>query len=72
MSKQLSLFEVRPTLRVLQPDRPLMSEETLLKWKSQIFQYQQKTLKTEQPQQTSLFDTPKSHCDTNSIDPFEL
>ncbi len=72
MSKQLSLFEVRPTLRVLQPDQPLMSEETLLKWKSRIFQYQQKTLKTEQPQQTSLFDAPKSHCDTNLISPFEL
>ncbi len=72
MSKQLSLFEVRPTLRVLQPDKPLMSKETLLKWKSRIFNYQQKTLKTEQPQQTSLFEVPTSHCDTNLINPFEL
>ena len=72
VSKQLSLFEVSPTLRVLQPDKTSMSQQALLKWKSRIFNYQQKTLKTEQPEQTSLFDVPPSHCDTNLINPFKL
>ena len=71
MSKQLNLFNLRPTYRVEQ-SKELMSKEALLKWKSKIFKYQQRTLNTELPQQTSLFDAPKSHCDTDLINPFEL
>ena len=71
MSEQLNLFNLRPAYRVEQP-KELMSKEALLKWKSRIFKYQQRTLNTESPQQTSLFDAPKSHCDTDLINPFEL
>ena len=71
MSKQLSLFNVQPALRVEQP-RKLMSKQALLNWKSKIFNYQQRKSQTENPQQTSLFDTVPSHCNLNSINPFEL
>ncbi|WP_036487156.1 hypothetical protein [Myxosarcina sp. GI1] len=69
--QQLSLFNVRPAYRVEQPQK-LMSKEALLKWKSKIFEHQQHTLNTEPPQQTSLFDAPLAHCDSDSINPFEL
>ena len=71
MSEQLNLFNLRPAYRVEQ-SKELMSKETLLKWKSRIFEHQQRTLNTEPPQQTSLFDAPKSHCDTDLINPFGL
>ncbi len=71
MSKQLSLFEVRPGLRVEQTPK-LMSQDALQRWKSKIFNYQQRTLQTEPPQQTNLFDTAPTHCDVDTINPFEL
>ena len=49
-----------------------MSKEALLKWKDRIFEYQQRTLNIEPPQQTSLFDPPRSHCDSDAINPFKL
>lgn len=49
-----------------------MSKEALLKWKSKIFKHQQHILNTPPPQQTSLFDAPKAHCDSDLINPFEL
>lgn len=49
-----------------------MSKEALLKWKSAIFKYQQRASTIRTPQQTSLFDLPKSHCDSEAIDPFKL
>ncbi len=69
--KQLSLFNLRAAYRVEQP-KELMSKKALLKWKSRIFKHQQRTLNTEPPQQTSLFEPPRSHCDTDLINPFEL
>lgn len=71
MSKQLKLFETRTPYRVEQPKK-LMSKEALLQWKARIFDYQQHILKTESPKQTCLFDPPKSHCDSNAINPFQL
>ncbi|WP_019506087.1 hypothetical protein [Pleurocapsa sp. PCC 7319] len=71
MTKQLKLFEASTPYRVEQPKK-LMPKEALLKWKSRIFNYQQRILKTEPPKQTSLFDAPKSHCDSDTINPFEL
>jgi hypothetical protein len=70
VSEQL-LFNIRPAYRVEQP-KELMSFEALLKWKSRIFEHQQRTLNTPTPQQTSLFEPPRSHCDTDLINPFEL
>ncbi|MDJ0593652.1 MAG: hypothetical protein QNJ72_27345 [Pleurocapsa sp. MO_226.B13] len=49
-----------------------MSFDALLKWKARIFKHQQRTLNTEPPQQTSLFEPPRSHCDSDAINPFEL
>ncbi|MGV2831972.1 hypothetical protein [Myxosarcina sp. GI1(2024)] len=69
--RQLSLFDIRPAYRVEQPQK-LMGKDALLKWKSKIFNYQQQTLQMRSPQQTSLFDTPKIHCQSDSINPFEL
>ena len=71
VSEQLTLFNVQPSLRVEQPKK-LMSKDAVLKWKLKIFDYQQRTLQTESPKQTSLFDAPKSHCDSDSINPFKL
>ena len=71
MSEQLELFNIRPAYRVEQPQK-FMSKEALLKWKSRIFKHQQRTLNTPTPQQTSLFEPPRSHCDSDAINPFEL
>ena len=71
MSKQLKLFEARAAYRVEQPKK-VMSKEALLKWKIRIFNYQQRTLTAQPPQQTSLFEPPISHCDSSAIDPFGL
>ena len=71
VSEQLELFNIRPAYRVEQPKK-LMSKEALRKWKVRIFEYQQRTLNTEPPQQTSLFEPPRSHCDSDLINPFAL
>lgn len=71
MSKQLKLFEARSAYRVEQPKK-VMSQEALQSWKSRIFTYQQRTLATKPPRQTSLFDPPRSQRDSESIDPFQL
>ena len=71
MSEQLELFKIRSAYRVEQP-KELMSKDALLKWKSGVFKHQQRTLNTAPPEQTSLFDPPKSHCDADSINPFAL
>lgn len=68
---QLELFNIRPAYRVEQP-KELMSKDALLKWKKRVFKHQQRTLNTEPPQQTSLFDPPRSHCDSDAINPFGL
>ncbi|WP_196525487.1 hypothetical protein [Nostoc commune] len=49
-----------------------MSLEALLKWKSQIFEYQQKVRENKPPQQTALFDLTPKHCDPDQIDPLLL
>ena len=71
MSKQLKLFEVRTPYRVERPQK-LMSKEALQAWKTKVFTYQRRTLATKPVEQTSLFDPPVSHCDSNSINPFQL
>ena len=71
MTKQFKLFETRAAYRVEQP-RELMSKEALIAWKSRIFTNQQRTLATKSPKQTSLFEPPRSHCDSELINPFQL
>ncbi|MBW4533184.1 MAG: hypothetical protein KME09_04535 [Pleurocapsa minor HA4230-MV1] len=71
MSEQLELFNLKSAYRVEQPKK-LMSKDALLKWKARIFKHQQKILNTKPPEQTSLFEPPRSHCDADNINPFEL
>lgn len=49
-----------------------MSADALLKWKAQIFDYQQKITESKPPQQTALFDLAPNHCNPDAIDPFTL
>ena len=49
-----------------------MDKPALVRWKSQIYNYQQRVRESEPLQQTALFDLPPSHCNPDSIDPFEL
>ncbi len=49
-----------------------MSLEALLKWKSQIFEYQQKVRENKPPHQTALFDLTPKHCNPDQIDPLLL
>jgi hypothetical protein len=71
MAKQLKLFEARSAYRV-EHSKQNMSQEDLIKWKRQIFLDQQRALATKPIEQTSLFTSPKSHCDYESINPFQL
>ncbi|MEL7417564.1 MAG: hypothetical protein AAGK10_03115, partial [Cyanobacteria bacterium J06555_3] len=71
MAKQFKLFEAKSAYRVEQP-KQVMSQSALVKWKQRIFLAQQRALATKPPQQTSLFDPPKSHCDHEAINPFQL
>jgi hypothetical protein len=69
--KQLNLLDIRPAYRVEQ-SKELMSKEALLSWKQKIFTHQRRTLNTEPPQQTSLFDAPQPQRKGDLINPFEL
>ncbi|MBD2730789.1 GIY-YIG nuclease family protein [Nostoc sp. FACHB-892] len=69
---QLNLFpSVTPT--PARRSEPLvMSLKALLRWKSQLFDYQQIARESQPPQQTALFDLQRTHCDPDAIDPFSL
>lgn len=49
-----------------------MGAETLIEWKSRIFNYQQQVREKRAPQQGMLFDLKPAHCDPNEVDPFSL
>lgn len=49
-----------------------MDAPALVRWKSQIFGYQQRVRESKPAQQTALFDLAPVHCDPDSIDPFAL
>ncbi|RCJ42518.1 hypothetical protein A6769_37375 [Nostoc punctiforme NIES-2108] len=69
---QLNLFpDVKPT-PAHRAEALVMSADTLLKWKSQILDYQQKVRENKPPQQVTLFDIAPKHCDPNRIDPLQL
>ncbi|MCC5622842.1 hypothetical protein [Nostoc sp. CHAB 5715] len=69
---QLDLFSDLTLTPALLTQTLVMSQRTLLRWKSQIFDYQQVVRKILPPQQTMLFDLAPNHCDPNSIDPLAL
>ncbi len=49
-----------------------MDKSALVRWKSQIFNYQQGVKVSQPPQQATLFDLAPAHCDPDQIDPFSL
>jgi hypothetical protein len=49
-----------------------MDKPALVRWKSQIYNYQQRVRESQPLQQTTLFDLTGAHCDPDSIDPFSL
>jgi hypothetical protein len=69
---QLNLFSDLPITPAFLTETLVMSLEALLKWKSQILNYQQKVRENKPPQQTALFDLTPKHCDPDQIDPLLL
>ncbi|MEA5604686.1 GIY-YIG nuclease family protein [Nostoc sp. UHCC 0252] len=69
---QLNLFSDLTVTPARRAETLLMSLEALLKWKSQIFEYQHKVRENKPPQQTALFDLTPKHCDPDQIDPLLL
>nr|WP_322710879.1 GIY-YIG nuclease family protein [Nostoc sp. ChiSLP03a] len=69
---QLNLFSDLTVTPARRAETLVMSLEALLKWKSQIFEYQQKVQENKPPQQTALFDLTPKHCDPDQIDPLLL
>ena len=69
---QLNLFpEVKPT-PAHRAEGLVMSADALLKWKSQILDYQQRVRENKPPEQATLFDIAPKHCDPDRIDPLQL
>jgi hypothetical protein len=69
---QLNLFSDLLPQPVTRPEMLVMDETALVRWKSQIYDYQQRARESEPLQQTALFDLTPAHCDPDSIDPFSL
>lgn len=69
---QLNLFPDLTLTPHQRQERLVMSQEALLKWKSQIFDYQQQVRESKPPQQTALFDLAPNHYDSDQIDPLQL
>ncbi len=49
-----------------------MNAQALVRWKSQICDYQQRVRESEPAQQTTLFNLASTHCDPDTIHPFSL
>jgi hypothetical protein len=49
-----------------------MDKPALVRWKPQIYDYQQRVRESEPVQQTALFDLTSAYCDPDRIDPFSL
>lgn len=71
--KQLDLFSDIPSTPVFKTHQPSleMSADALVQWKSRIFEYQQQA-KATTTRQPTLFELTLTHCDSDSIDPFNL
>ncbi len=49
-----------------------MDKLALVRWKLQVFEYQQRTRESQLLQQVALFDVAPAHCDPDKIDSFSL
>lgn len=70
--EQLNLFPDNTPKRTVRPEKLEMDADALVRWKSRIFEYQQRVRESKPPQQTALFDLTPVHCDPDQIDPFSL
>jgi hypothetical protein len=69
---QLNLFSNVSLKAVSRPKTLVMDAPALMRWKSQIYDYQQRVKESEPAQQTTLFDLTLAHCDPDIIDPLSL
>lgn len=69
---QLNLFSDLLPQPVTRPKTLVMDKSALVRWKSLIYDYQQRARESEPAQQTALFDLTPAHCDPHKIDPFAL
>jgi hypothetical protein len=69
--QQLDLFP-NAEFKVRRKEGLVMDADALGRWKSQVFEFQQRVRETEPPKQTALFDLAPSHCDPEKIDPLTL
>lgn len=67
---QLELFSDMPLNSTRRAQTLLMSQDALVQWKSQIFDYQQRMRETKPPEQVTLFNLLPSHCNPDKIDPW--
>ena len=49
-----------------------MDAQALARWKSQIYDYQQRVRESQPAQQTTLFEVVSTHCDPDRIHPLSL
>jgi hypothetical protein len=71
-SNQLNLFSALPLEPAIKSPTLVMDKLALMRWKSQIYDYQQRVRKSQPVQQTTLFDLTPTHCDPGKINPFSL
>ncbi|MCC5652590.1 hypothetical protein LC609_22770 [Nostoc sp. XA013] len=65
---QLNLFSDLTVTPALLTEILVMSLDALLKWKTQILDYQQRVRENKPPEQTALFDLAPNHCNPDAID----
>ena len=71
-SNQLNLFSDIPLESATRSPQLVMDKLALVRWKSQIYNYQQRVREGQSGKQTTLFDLTPTHCDPGKINPFSL
>ncbi len=71
-SNQLNLFSDIPLEAATRSPQLVMDKLALVRWKSQIYGYQQRVREGQSGKQTTLFDLTPAHCDPDKINPFSL
>ena len=69
---QLNLFSDLPLEAAIKSPTLVMDKLALVRWKSQIYGYQQRVSEGQSGKQTTLFDLTPTHCDPGKINPFSL
>ncbi|WP_366933276.1 hypothetical protein [Nostoc sp. NMS7] len=69
---QLNLFSDLTLTPARRAETLVMSADALVKWKAQIFEYQQRVRETKPPEQATLFNLAPKHYDPDRIDPLQL